>query len=159
MTFYSDVLAQLRQQHTYTYEELGKKLGVSKQAVSAWEKGKATPRIKTVLQMARLFGVPYTKLCCGAFDVVKTLDILSSNNSSISPEANALGLAPIVGKAEKVIHHASSAQELSEAKRKVFDDILDAVMASDRLEDEAKIIMYDIIKQQKQKYEEIPPQK
>lgn len=61
---------------------------------------------------------------------------------------------PMVGKAGKVIHHATSAQELAETKRKVFEDILDAVMVSDRLNDEAKIIMYDIIKQLKQKQEE-----
>lgn len=156
MIFHSDVLAQLRQQHGYTYEELGNKLGVTKQAVSTWEKGKATPRMRTVLQMAKLFGVPYEKFCSGTFNIVEAIDFLSSDNPSITQEVNDCGRlnGPMIGKAGKVIHHASSAQELSEAKRKVFDDILDAVMTSDRLDGDAKIIMYDIIKQLKQKQEE-----
>ena len=39
-------------------ESLGERLGVSRQAVSKWERGAADPSTSNLLALAKLFGVP-----------------------------------------------------------------------------------------------------
>ncbi len=43
-------------------EELGHRMGVSRQAVSKWETGRAVPDMENLLALARLFGVPVSEL-------------------------------------------------------------------------------------------------
>ncbi len=50
-------IIKLRQSKGYSQEELGEKLGVSRQAVSKWETGQTTPDVDKVVLMSKLFGV------------------------------------------------------------------------------------------------------
>lgn len=50
-------ISALRKQKGWTQEELGRKLGVSAQAVSKWETGQAFPDITLLTEIASLFGV------------------------------------------------------------------------------------------------------
>ena len=56
MTF-GEKLLLLRKKAGFSQEELGEKLGVSRQAVSRWESGGAMPDSPNLLQISSLFGV------------------------------------------------------------------------------------------------------
>lgn len=50
-------LKNLRRSSGFTMEQLGKKLGVSKQTVSNWENDNIMPSVEAVMKIARLFSV------------------------------------------------------------------------------------------------------
>jgi transcriptional regulator with XRE-family HTH domain len=50
-------LAQMRHQHGYSQEELAEKLGVSRQAVSKWERAESAPDTDNLIALSRLYGV------------------------------------------------------------------------------------------------------
>ena len=50
-------LLDLRREHGYSQEELAYKLGVSRQAVSKWERAESSPDTDNLLALARLYGV------------------------------------------------------------------------------------------------------
>lgn len=58
-------IMQLRKQAGWTQEQLGEKLGVSRQAVSKWEAGQANPDVTYLAEMCRLFGVSSDWLLLG----------------------------------------------------------------------------------------------
>ena len=51
-----------RKKLNISQEELGVRLGVSRQAVSKWETGTADPSTSNLLALAKLFGVPAEEL-------------------------------------------------------------------------------------------------
>ena len=55
-------LYQLRKGRGISQEELGARLGVSRQAVSKWETGAAAPDMENLLALAREFGVSVAEL-------------------------------------------------------------------------------------------------
>ena len=59
---FKDVLRQLREEKGYTQAELGKKLGVSKSAISMWENGNRFPRFEDQEMIADFFNVPLDRL-------------------------------------------------------------------------------------------------
>ena len=50
-------LADLRKRHGYSQEALAEKMGVSRQAVSKWERGESTPDTDTLIELAKLYNV------------------------------------------------------------------------------------------------------
>ena len=58
-------IIQARKQAGLTQEQLGEKLGVSRQAVSKWESGQANPDITYIVEMCRLFDVSSDWLLMG----------------------------------------------------------------------------------------------
>lgn len=50
-------ISQLRRTKGMSQEALGAELGVSRQAISKWESGRATPEVEKLIAMSRLFGV------------------------------------------------------------------------------------------------------
>ena len=50
-------LAELRRSHGLSQEELAEKLGVSRQAVSKWERAESSPDTDNLIALARLYGV------------------------------------------------------------------------------------------------------
>ena len=50
-------LQKLRKERGWTQEQLAEQLNVSRQALSKWELGAATPDTENILHMSRLFGV------------------------------------------------------------------------------------------------------
>lgn len=50
-------LADLRKRNGYSQEALAEKMGISRQAVSKWERGESTPDTDTLIELARLYSV------------------------------------------------------------------------------------------------------
>lgn len=61
----SERIALARKQAGMTQEQLGERLGVSRQAVSKWESGQTNPDLAYVAEMCRLFGVSSDWLLLG----------------------------------------------------------------------------------------------
>jgi putative transcriptional regulator len=55
-------LKVLRAERDWTQEELGRRLGVSRQAVNAIETGKYDPSLPLALKIGRLFGEPVEQI-------------------------------------------------------------------------------------------------
>ncbi|EET60000.1 DNA-binding helix-turn-helix protein [Marvinbryantia formatexigens DSM 14469] len=70
-----DVLKKIRIENSLTQEEMAERLAVTRQAVSRWENGDATPNIETLKQISTAFDVSINTLlgsprklfcqCCG----------------------------------------------------------------------------------------------
>lgn len=58
-------LQQLRKQHGYSQEELAEKLNVSRQAVSKWERGEASPDTDNLIQLSAIYGITLDELLNG----------------------------------------------------------------------------------------------
>ena len=57
MAQFSSILKQLRTQHGYTQPELAAKLGISRSAISMYERGEREPDSETMEAIANLFHV------------------------------------------------------------------------------------------------------
>ena len=55
-------LASLRKEKGYSQEELAEKLGVSRQAVSKWENGEASPDTANLIALAELYDISLDEL-------------------------------------------------------------------------------------------------
>lgn len=55
-------LLKKREEAGLTQEELGRKLGISRQAVSMIEIGKNTPRVSTAKKLGEILGFDWTEL-------------------------------------------------------------------------------------------------
>ena len=53
----SEKIVNLRKKNGLSQEDLAEKLNVSRQAVSRWEGGAASPDAANILQLSKLFGV------------------------------------------------------------------------------------------------------
>lgn len=58
-------LTGLRKQHGLSQEQLAEKLGVSRQAVSKWERAEASPDIENLSSLAKLYGITIDELVGG----------------------------------------------------------------------------------------------
>ena len=55
-------LADLRKRHGYSQEALAEKMGVSRQAISKWERGESTPDTDTLIELAKLYNASLDEL-------------------------------------------------------------------------------------------------
>ncbi len=55
-------LLALRKQHGFSQEELAEKLGVSRQAVSKWERSEASPDTENLIALARIYSISLDRL-------------------------------------------------------------------------------------------------
>ena len=55
-------LQKLRKEHGYSQEQLSDELGVSRQAVSKWERGEASPDTDNLIALARLYNISVDNL-------------------------------------------------------------------------------------------------
>ena len=58
-------LTALRKRHELSQEQLAEKLGVSRQAVSKWERAEASPDIENLSSLAKLYGITIDELVNG----------------------------------------------------------------------------------------------
>ncbi|MDD3193501.1 MAG: helix-turn-helix transcriptional regulator [Oscillospiraceae bacterium] len=58
----AEQIAMLRKKFHFSQEELGEKLGVSRQAVSKWEAGQTVPELEKLKELSRIFGVSLNEL-------------------------------------------------------------------------------------------------
>lgn len=56
-------IKKLRKARGWTQTELGEKIGVSKNSISAWEQGKSEPKGESLSKLADLFGCTTDYLC------------------------------------------------------------------------------------------------
>lgn len=71
-------LCELRKQHGYSQEDLANKLGVSRQAVSKWERSESSPDTDNLIELAKLYGISLDELLNGD----DALDIINENRES-----------------------------------------------------------------------------
>lgn len=57
-------LVELRRNKGLSQEELAEKLGISRQAVSKWERAESSPDIDNIILLSRLYGVSVDELVC-----------------------------------------------------------------------------------------------
>ena len=57
MLFYNDLFKKFRESKCFTLEEIGKRVGVSKQTVQKWEAGIANPRPSNVYALAKILDI------------------------------------------------------------------------------------------------------
>ena len=55
-------LADLRKRNGFSQEALAEKMGVSRQAISKWERGESTPDTDTLIELSRLYSVSLDSL-------------------------------------------------------------------------------------------------
>lgn len=65
----ADRLIQLRKKHGLSQEELADKLGLSRQAVSKWERAEASPDTDNLICLAKIYGVSLDELLSTEDDV------------------------------------------------------------------------------------------
>ena len=89
----ADRLIKLRKKNGYSQEELADKLGLSRQAVSKWERAEASPDTDNLICLAKLYGVSLDELLSTDEDVetivneqVKQEEPKKDNDSSITLE-------------------------------------------------------------------------
>ena len=62
-------LYELRKKHNLSQEELAEKLGVSRQAVSKWERSEASPDTDNIIALAKIYGLTLDELIYGEKEV------------------------------------------------------------------------------------------
>lgn len=65
----ADKLVKLRKKHGYSQEELASKLGISRQAVSKWERAEASPDTDNLICLAKLYDVSLDELLATDEDI------------------------------------------------------------------------------------------
>lgn len=58
-------LVQLRKEHGYSQETLAAALGLSRQAISKWERGESSPDLDNILELSRVYGITLDALLKG----------------------------------------------------------------------------------------------
>ena len=61
----ADRLAELRRSRGLSQEELAEKLGVSRQAISKWERAESAPDTDNLIELAKIYGVTLDELLFG----------------------------------------------------------------------------------------------
>lgn len=64
-----EYLKKLRIENNLSQEKLGEKLGLSRQSVSKWEQGNASPDIDNIMKLASLYNVSVESILSGEEDV------------------------------------------------------------------------------------------
>lgn len=74
---FSEKLTELRHSRGWSQEQLGERLGVTRQTVSKWELGSTTPELEKLAMMSDIFGVSTDELikwgAAGGFQTLRTL--------------------------------------------------------------------------------------
>ena len=70
-------IAQLRNRLGITQSDLAKRLGVTRSSVNAWELGFATPQLKHIYEMSRIFGTTVDGILASDEQVIVDITDLS----------------------------------------------------------------------------------
>lgn len=62
----NEKLTRFRRERELSQTELAQSLGVTRQAVSGWERGTAVPSAEKLIALSRLYGIPLNELVNGA---------------------------------------------------------------------------------------------
>ena len=85
----ADKLVELRKKNGYSQEELAAKLGLSRQAISKWERAEASPDTDNLICLAKLYGVSLDELLKNDDDVETIVKEQMNSNEEKSNEISA----------------------------------------------------------------------
>ena len=80
-------LYEYRKAHGYSQEELAAKIGVSRQAISKWERSESSPDTDNLIALAQLYGVSLDTLLMGEEEPHKESDITESGTADPHTES------------------------------------------------------------------------
>ncbi len=94
---FKEKLTTLRKEHGLSQEEMAKKLGVSRQAVSKWERGAALPSAENLAAVSGLFHMP--------MELLLALDEQAAGQAerTVGPEQAVQDHEPLYGKGEDIM--------------------------------------------------------
>lgn len=98
-------LYEYRKAHGYSQEELAAKIGVSRQAISKWERSESSPDTDNLIALAQLYGVSLDTLLMGDEEPAKQdpeADNTAAENSEIAEEDAVTETESTEDKAEEV---------------------------------------------------------
>ena len=81
----ADRLVKLRKKYGYSQEELADKLGLSRQAVSKWERAEASPDTDNLICLAKLYGVSLDELLATDEDIDTIVEEQVKENKEETP--------------------------------------------------------------------------
>ena len=106
-------LCELRKAHNLSQEELADKLGVSRQAVSKWERSESSPDTDNLIQLAALYNISLDELLNGK-DAISLIEENSKNNKEIKEvEISKYIKVTLDGDEAKVIYDDKDVEVLS----------------------------------------------
>lgn len=108
---FADRLIEMRRSRGLSQEELAKDLGLSRQAVSKWERAESAPDIGNLVALANIYDVTLDELVRGVDEVAEVEIETSGDGSVVDETAEAI---EVVGAAE-----GSSASEVVETSETV----------------------------------------
>lgn len=79
----ADNLVRLRTKHGFSQEELAGKIGVSRQAVSKWERAESSPDTDNLIALAKIYNLKVDDLIYTE-DANETQENMSSRESAVS---------------------------------------------------------------------------
>lgn len=82
MNKFAEQLKKLRQEKNISQEELGQKLFISRQAISKWENGDATPDLDNLIKLASILDLSLDELVLGKAPEVKIERIVEKSAST-----------------------------------------------------------------------------
>lgn len=106
-------LATMRREQGYSQEELAERLGLSRQAVSKWERAESSPDIGNIVALAKLYGVSVDDLLCIDDGVVD--DVLFEEKDK-DAEAEAQAQEAAVRANEAAVRAAQAAVAAAQAR-------------------------------------------
>ena len=71
-------LCELRKKHNLSQEELAAKLGVSRQAISKWERSESSPDTDNLIELAKIYNMTLDDLLNGD----DAIDLINENKDS-----------------------------------------------------------------------------
>ena len=98
-------LYEYRKAHGYSQEELAEKIGVSRQAISKWERSESSPDTDNLIALAQLYGVSLDTLLMGDEEPAKQepeAENTASENSETAEEDAVTETESTEDKAEEV---------------------------------------------------------
>lgn len=81
---FNQKLVNLRTQKSWSQDELGKELKVTRQTISKWELGETTPSMRRLVQISDLFEVTLDELIKGEEDKFKKLEMLNQKAQKLA---------------------------------------------------------------------------
>ena len=99
----ADRLVKLRKKYGYSQEELADKLGLSRQAVSKWERAEASPDTDNLICLAKLYGVSLDELLATDEDIDTIVEeqVKSDKKEEAKEEPKEVNLETIVRQRSK----------------------------------------------------------
>ena len=99
----ADRLIKLRKKYGYSQEELADKLGLSRQAVSKWERAEASPDTDNLICLAKLYGVSLDELLNTDDSVERLLKNKLSLNKKRRKKESTLWMMKVMKSTSKII--------------------------------------------------------